>query len=317
MGYWTKKFNNTWFGKAVDWISDRDQDIQSSVRNFIDYGMQTGENAVGTKVTNIMDNLTGETAQNNFLLELERDDTRYQRLMEDLAAAGINPSSIFGSSGGASPSNGVAGSVSSNIGALGSILAAVADSGLKFNQSERTEAETEGQLIENAIKSIDLAVKSNTALDKALADIANTTANTSVLNAAIDKYIAETNKINAEVPKAEYEAEKSRIEALLQEQRYKEALETHNTGFQPVIKLTSQQANTIGLNLVKVFGFKGSSEKLVGVEVPFNVLCKAAEGDTEALKIFAYMVGFVPKSKEVKPVTVHQNKNVEAKFKHK
>lgn len=288
MGYWTKKFNNTWFGSAVQHVSDFMDWSRDTSSTAHDWAYNQGTGVIGPQATGVIENLTGKTAQDNYLNELEREDTRYQRLMSDLAAAGLNPSSVFGSSGGAIPSNGVSGSVGSNLGAIGQILASGASAYLAPSQKENNNASAAEKTQDAIGKSLDNSIKAKYGVLQAAASLRETTLKNEAANAGIVETWQRYKKLYEETKTAKTESEISDIKKKLLNGEYDERAETYNFSGATITMSEAQLfSGKLGANLgnvAKKLGFDVSSElsQSTSVDVPIGVVSAALKGDEKA-----------------------------------
>lgn len=264
MGFWSdlKDGASYWSNKISSGIND--------FGNILTLG---GHN----RLDDITRNLTGETAQQNIEIERSREDTRYQRLMEDLAAAGLNPSSVLGSSGGAVPSNGVSGSVQSNLGALGGIISAGADAFLTRARHDNIEQDTQKKAAETFKTKLESGILEETGLAQALATLAVTgqTAEEKYQNA--NKLALEADLYAQKKLTEEQKTVLTEIQLKLANGEYDERMKTGNLSG-VMIPFSESQAIGAGIDvsiLKNKVGLKGDGSQSTSVSVPLGLIYAA------------------------------------------
>ena len=231
-------------------------------------------------------NLLGLQAQDNVEIERQREDTRYQRLIQDLQSAGLNPSSVLGSSGGAVPSNGVSGSVGSNAGALGAIISSIAESGLTMARKDKTEAETQNINEDTWSKKLDNSIKENVGLLQAYANLDLTHSTTDEKRQAFlladQQYAINSNKIIQsfnDAEKSSYEKTKVELESKLLKGEFDERSDGMLFSGEIIHISESQLASgKLGVNLKKAgIELGGSGSQSTEHCIPLGVLNAALD----------------------------------------
>lgn len=250
--------------------------ISSGIGNFIDLTHGWTRDASGSELTGILDNITGRQAQENIETEWYRDDTRYQRLMADLAAAGINPSTVLGS-GGVSPANSGSGSVASNLGTLGALISSIADAGLMSSRRDNLDSQTDKTRAETFKTKLESGILEETGLAQALATLSVTG------HTAEEKY-QNANKLALEADlyaqKKLTEKEKTtlaEIENKIKKGEFDERMKT-GTFSGIMIPFSESQAFGAGIDvsiLKNRVGLKGDGSQSTSVSVPIGIIYAA------------------------------------------
>lgn len=232
------------------------------VNKFMGAVDKIGETLLGPKASAALDNVLGITAQKNIEVEREREDTRYQRLQEDLMAAGINPSSVLGG-GAVTPSNGVSGSVNSNIGALGSIVSALSNAGLQSKQGDKTQAEidnikadTTNKMLDSISKRINNDVMRYTAMEKAVQEVTSGYIDQEQKRAATKLIVEQYRNYAQQTLTEEQRTLETRARALIEAGKFQEAKSvSHFNNF--FVNVSESQLVNAGVD-AKFFGNGGS-----------------------------------------------------------